>query len=215
MNKIYFTADLHFGHTNVLKHCPERPYACDGDIEAHDGWLLDLWKSTVDKKDDIYILGDLTFLKSDDARHLLEKLPGRKFLVEGNHDGSIRSYGNYFVSVNQILDVKFSPQRAPILKDNLRVSMCHYPMVTWNHKPYGSIMLHGHCHGKLDEYNALAPDLRFDVGIDGCLSREAGRRNGDTHGMIPIELIYEEAVLKAKTSDFATYASANYRSAEK
>ena len=215
MNKIYFTADLHFGHTNVLKHCPDRPYACDGDIEAHDKWLLDLWRSTVDKKDDIYILGDLTFLKSDNARRLLEKLPGRKFLIEGNHDGSIRSNGNYFVSVNQILDFKFSPQRAPVLKDNLRVTMCHYPMVTWNHKPYGGIMLHGHCHGKLDEYNSRAPDLRFDVGLDGYLASEAGRRNGDTHGLIPLELIYEEAVLKAKTGDFAEYASANYRSAEK
>lgn len=25
MNKIYFTADLHFGHTNILKHQPNRP----------------------------------------------------------------------------------------------------------------------------------------------------------------------------------------------
>ena len=215
MNKIFFTADLHFGHTNVLKHCPERPYACDGDIEAHDGWLLDLWKSTVDKKDDIYILGDFTFLKSDDARHLLEKLPGRKFLVEGNHDGSIRSYGNYFVTVNQILDVKFSPKRAPILKDNLRVTMCHYPMVTWNHKPYGSIMLHGHCHGKLDEYNKLSPDLRFDIGIDGTLSRKIGAENGTDFALVDIEHLYREVIEKVGSVDFATYANASYKSEER
>ena len=48
--------------------------------------------------------------------------------------------------------------------------MCHYPMVTWNQKPRGSIMLHGHSHGKLDDYNAQSPDLRFDVGIDGTLT---------------------------------------------
>ena len=29
------------------------------------------------------------------ARHLLEKLPGQKFLIQGNHDGSIRAYSNY------------------------------------------------------------------------------------------------------------------------
>lgn len=43
-------------------------------------------------------------------------------------------------------------------------------MVTWNHKPHGSVMLHGHSHGKLDEYNAQSMDLRFDVGIDGNLA---------------------------------------------
>ena len=48
--------------------------------------------------------------------------------------------------------------------------MCHYPMVTWNQKPRGSVMLHGHSHGKLDEYNAQSMDLRFDVGIDGELA---------------------------------------------
>ena len=76
-NQIYFTADLHFGHTNILKHSPNRPYSDTVDIVAHDEWLLDFWRSTVDKRDTIYILGDLTFLKSEDARHLLEKLPGR------------------------------------------------------------------------------------------------------------------------------------------
>ena len=75
MNQIYFTADLHFGHSNILKHSPKRPYSDMVDIAAHDEWLLDLWRSTVDKRDTIYILGDLTFLKSENARHLLERLP--------------------------------------------------------------------------------------------------------------------------------------------
>ena len=30
------------------------------------------------------------------ARHLLEKLPWQKFLIQGNHDGSIKAYSNYF-----------------------------------------------------------------------------------------------------------------------
>ena len=45
MNKIYFTADLHFGHSNILKHSPKRPFSDTVDIVAHDEWLLDLWKS--------------------------------------------------------------------------------------------------------------------------------------------------------------------------
>ena len=138
MNQIYFTSDLHFGHSNILKHSPKRPYSDTVDIAAHDEWLLDLWRSTVDKRDTIYILGDLTFLKSDDARHPLEKYPGHKFLIEGNHDGSVRAYKHYFQEVYQIKEMRFRPTVAPFLKEDLGVVMCHYPMVTWNQKPRGS-----------------------------------------------------------------------------
>ena len=71
MNKILFTADLHFGHTNILKHQPNRPFAQEVDTKAHDEYMLDLWKSSVGKRDLVYILGDLTFFKSEDALSLL------------------------------------------------------------------------------------------------------------------------------------------------
>ena len=32
MPQIYFTSDLHFGHTNILKHSPNRPYSDTVDI---------------------------------------------------------------------------------------------------------------------------------------------------------------------------------------
>lgn len=212
MNKIFFTADLHFGHTNILRHCPNRPFATESDTRLHDEWLLDLWRSTIEKKDDIYILGDLTFLKSEDARHLLEKLPGHKHMILGNHDGSIKAYSNYFVSTNQLNDIVIKPAKAEFLHENLQLSLCHYPMVTWNHKPHGSIMLHGHCHGRLDEYNGQSPDLRFDVGIDGQLSQQVGATNGTQLGFIPLEVIYEAAIAKAGGTDFKSYATQNYKS---
>lgn len=205
MNKILFTADLHFGHTNILKHQPNRPFAQEVDTKAHDEYMLDLWKSSVGKRDLVYILGDLTFFKSEDARHLLEKLPGQKFLIQGNHDGSIRAYSNYFKTTAQILDLTVKPTACPFLSENLQLTLCHYPMVTWNKKPHGSIMLHGHCHGKLDEHNRLSNDLRFDVGIDGELAKRAG-------GFIPLELIYEAAMEKTGGVLFHQYAKQNYRS---
>jgi hypothetical protein len=79
---------------------------------------------------------------------------------------------------------------APFLKEDLGVVMCHYPMVTWNQKPRGSIMLHGHSHGKLDDYNALSMDLRFDVGIDGSLA--------NLH-FLTLEDIYNAATEKSTT----------------
>lgn len=212
MNRIFFTADLHFGHENILKHMPDRPFAADGLIKEHDAWLLSLWKSTVDRKDDIYILGDLTFRDSENARRLLEKLPGRKHLIIGNHDGSVRTYSSYFASVDKIRNLTIKPTRCPFLKNDLRLVLCHYPMITWDHKPYGSIMLHGHSHGRLDEYNANSPDLRFDVGLDGVLSRNLGSKSIDfDHAFVSIEDLYEAAVLKAGSDDFLSYASNFYR----
>lgn len=113
MNKIYFTADLHFGHTNILKHQSNRLFAGENDSTKHDEWLLELWRNTVGKKDMIYILGDLTFLKSEGARLLLEKLPGRKYMVVGNHDGSIKAYRQYFMRFEDIIDLTVKPTLCP------------------------------------------------------------------------------------------------------
>ncbi len=89
------------------------------------------------------------------------------------------------------------------LTENMVLNLCHYPLLTWNRKPHGSIMLHGHCHGKLDEYNSLSPDLRFDVGIDGELSRRCG-------GFISVEAVYDAVMEKTKGEPFAQYARQNY-----
>ena len=55
MNRIYFTADLHFGHMLIGKHMPGRPFSNDLTTVRHDEWLVDLWRNTVDDKDTVYI----------------------------------------------------------------------------------------------------------------------------------------------------------------
>ena len=49
---IYFTADHHFGHENVIKHC-NRPFSS---AEEMDTVLTSNWNSTVKSDDDIYTL---------------------------------------------------------------------------------------------------------------------------------------------------------------
>ena len=174
MNQIYFTGDLHFGHSSILKHARKRPYSDMVDIVEHDAWLL-------------------------------EKLPGRKFFIEGNHDGSISAYRNYFKGFYQIKEMRFKPTMAPFLKEDFNVVMCHYPMVTWNHKSSGAVMLHGHCYGKLDDFNAQSTDLRFDVGLDGSLANLK---------ILTLEDIYNaatEKITQSNCSSFAEYAMNNYR----
>lgn len=84
MNRIYFTADLHFGHPNILRHSPKRPFSDTMDVVAHDEWLLDIWQRTVDKYNDQSMdlrfdvgidgaLADLHFLKLEDIYNAATK----------------------------------------------------------------------------------------------------------------------------------------------
>jgi len=81
---IYFTADDHFSHSNIIKYC-NRPFA-----DAHDmnTTLTKNWNSVVKEEEDIiYVIGDFTM--THDEKHiakLLEKLNGEKHLILGNHD---------------------------------------------------------------------------------------------------------------------------------
>jgi len=54
---IYFTADHHFGHANIIRHC-SRPFSSVAEMDAS---LLENWNSCVGQNDTVYILGDLFF----------------------------------------------------------------------------------------------------------------------------------------------------------
>lgn len=82
MPQIFFIADTHFGHANVLKH-DKRPFA---DIEAHDKSLIENWNRVLNDDDECYILGDVSWLKPEQTVEILKQLRGKKHLIIGNHD---------------------------------------------------------------------------------------------------------------------------------
>jgi len=82
---IYFTADLHFRHDNIIRHC-NRPFRS---VEEMDKRLVENWNKTVKSNDEIYILGDLTMKGAEVANDFLRKLKGIKYLVRGNHDVAV------------------------------------------------------------------------------------------------------------------------------
>jgi hypothetical protein len=63
-------------------------------------------------------------------------------------------------------------------------------------------MVHGHCHGRIDEYNNKTGDLRVDVGIDGGLFHECG-------GFISLEKLYKYFYGIAQGPAFAKYVAEN------
>lgn len=207
-NKIWLTADNHINHKNVVKHCPGR--AINGgfdidDIEAHDKWMIDKWNSTIGKKDTVYIIGDFSFANREETIKILNKLNGNKHLILGNHDKSSQQLANYFESISQIKEVKFKKENFDFLEEDFDVIMCHYHMINWNRKHWGSCQigggvscqLCGHAHGRLDDYNLSSPDLRVDVGIDGKLAN---------YEILSLEKVYKFFKEKAGGMLFSDYA---------
>ena len=55
------------------------------------------------------------------------------------------------------------------------MTMCHYPMYSWYRKPEGAVLLHGHSHGNLDEFNRNSLELKADIGVEGELFQSIKR----------------------------------------
>lgn len=80
MSNHHFTADLHLGHKFVAEL---RGF---DDTAEHDEVILDGIRSSVQKNDILWILGDYSVAKHFEARGALRRIPCRKILIPGNHD---------------------------------------------------------------------------------------------------------------------------------
>ncbi len=127
MSNIWFCSDLHWGHKNIDKL--REPCGVASEQDNREKIQKD-WIKCVRKNDDVYVLGDAAFTEA--TVHDFGGLPGRKFLVRGNHDKlDTQTYLKYFEHVYGILKYKeFWLTHAPIHTSELR----------------GKVNLHGHVH---------------------------------------------------------------------
>ncbi len=134
MSQVWFCSDLHLGHKNIGKF---RSPLVSSEKENNTRILLE-WKTTVNKRSVVYVLGDFCF-----DRELFDSLdlPGKKILIRGNHDNfQTEQYLNFFDEVEGFVKYKgYWLSHAPIHPDELR----------------GKVNLHGHVH-----YGTL-PDKRY------------------------------------------------------
>ncbi|MCL2110841.1 MAG: hydrolase [Clostridiales bacterium] len=165
---IYFTADLHFGHENAIRHS-RRPFES---IEEMDAALIQNWNETVSADDEVYILGDFTLKPAEIAHNYLSMLNGRKYYIRGNHDRFLKRidmYGDHFEWVKDY----------HVLRHEGRMFVLfHYPIAEWDGYFRGSIHLHGHVHngtpgplGRLhvphgSEKHFAVGELAYDIGVD-------------------------------------------------
>lgn len=155
---IYFTADLHFYHRNIIS-ATNRPFSNEDEMNRV---LIQNWNNKVSSDDDIYILGDFTMKGPELATSLLYGLKGKKHLIRGNHDSFVDKASfdrSLFVSVQDYME---------IVCFNTLFVLSHYPMVEWNGYYKDSIMLHGHQHNHADYNTANRKNglRRYDVGVD-------------------------------------------------
>jgi len=150
----WYTSDTHFGHNNIIKYS-NRPFKTVNEMDAK--IIQNLW-TKVGPEDDLWILGDFAFgAKSKDSTYLnkiYEQLPGaRKHLVIGNHD--LQPTLNLpWDSITNLSEIQDGP-------GSLRHTLCHYPMITWNHARNGTFQLFGHVHN-----NWLGSNNSINVGVD-------------------------------------------------
>ena len=177
--KIWFVSDTHFGHVSILYFHPLRREACGVTLEElqtdknsaiakHDQWLINKWNSVVRKQDTVYFLGDFCLKNKEYTENILKQLKGKKFLIRGNHDKSLNGLENYFEWVGDIKEAKFTNNQFKFIDPNetFCVEMCHFPFLSWNRRPHGTCMVHGHSHGNANNVNELTGELRVDVGLD-------------------------------------------------
>lgn len=164
---IYFIADTHFGHENVIRFCG-RPFSCAAEMNEA---LIENWNARVSDEDDIYILGDFTLKGPTLANAVLERLRGRKYLIRGNHDGYVDRSSfrrGLFVWIKDYFELNCQGRY---------FILCHYPLLSWNGMCRGAFHLHGHQHNKA-RYNQTNREdnlRRLDVGVDA-------------HGMAPVSI---------------------------
>mgnify|MGYP003320931702 CR=1 FL=1 len=123
-------------------------------------------------EDNIYILGDFCLGNRERTETILKQLKGKKFLIRGNHDKSCNGLERYFEWVGDIKEVKFTNNQYDFIDPNetFCIEMCHFPMFSWNRRPHGTCMTHGHCHGSTDKINKKLKELRIDIGLDANLA---------------------------------------------
>jgi calcineurin-like phosphoesterase family protein len=178
-DRIWFTADNHFGHENIIGFC-NRPFASAREMDEA---MIERWNRVVKPGDVVYHLGDFTLGGAAEAVRYFRQLNGRIYVLgnDWHHDkrwlprhtsssGAVDLL-SFFNELHQlgnklrILPPMYVLEIKELGKDGrpLPIVLCHYPLAEWDRQHYGSWHLHGHSHGNHKYTNG---EYAIDVGVD-------------------------------------------------
>lgn len=133
MSRLMLAADLHLGHKNITKYRTQFSSA-----EEHHETILDNIKSSVNKADSLWLLGDIAFDK-----HWLSRVSEikcrRKVLILGNHDTD-RS-----IKIRDLVEV-YDEVHSLVSHRNIWFSHCPIHPQELRNRDFN---IHGHLHGDI------------------------------------------------------------------
>jgi calcineurin-like phosphoesterase family protein len=141
--RYFFTADEHYGHSNIIRYC-NRPFE---DVFEMNCELIKRHNEIISKDCIVIHAGDFSLLrKRNDVMEYVEQLNGYHVFLKGSHDTWITSPFLWEKTI-----------------EGMYIVVCHYAMLTWPRSHYGSRQLFGHSHGKLEHFNRRK---QYDIGVD-------------------------------------------------
>lgn len=153
MSRLWFTADTHFNHPNIIDYC-DRPFKDSQDMDKK---LMHNWNERVKPDDTIIVVGDFRFNGNDENSrwsevytldYLKEHLNGTIILIRGNHDSN-----------NQ---VKTKIKSLTIELGGYDMFMIHNPE---DYNRYCNVNIVGHVHG-LWKSKVVDNGVLVNVGVD-------------------------------------------------
>ena len=153
MTRIWFTADHHLDHENIIRFC-SRPFDNAGHMNAA---LIDNWNAVVKPADTVYHLGDLTLGGLGVAKNYLRRLNGRVILLANwtHHDKrwlkplrhALACAAGWPCTASGA-EIELAEPLITIKVGGQIIVACHFPLARWDREHYGSIHLHAHSHGR-------------------------------------------------------------------
>lgn len=140
MSVVRFISDLHWNHTNMALH---RGFSSAEEMNSYIG---NKWNKAVNKRDVVWILGDLTNEKGDYS--FLDRLNGQKKVILGNHDQPqhVPRMLPHVLSVAGMVKKKFGDTKCFLTHCPIHPNELDYRV---------QVCVHGHVHSK------SIPDNRY------------------------------------------------------
>jgi len=142
-HNIFITSDQHFGHANIIKHA-NRPYASVLEMDLD---LIARWNSVVSPNDLVIHLGDFCLGNAKMAASYWSQLNGDMWILNNSWHHDCR-WLPHFASIRTATGglTLWDPLTVFNFDDHLKITVCHYPMWSWEGSYYGMPMFHGHTH---------------------------------------------------------------------
>ena len=161
-DRLFFTADTHFGYSTIIQYC-SRPFR---DVEEMNSELIRLWNETVPDDGIVFHLGDFGRGSANAIARIVSQLNGEVHLIAGNHDASRVSPralpGFASIREQRLIDV-----------DGQKIYLNHFPFLCYGGAYSNVWQLFGHVHSRpISNSDLDTPRLhmlfpsQYDVGVD-------------------------------------------------